>query len=136
MTPFAGESDVSRRTTTDPGIHELPSAAQYTPPQSDFRRFAINSSEMDQSEDKLGSVNTVGSGSVTVEKLTIADLFNFGHSYWTSRLETSGLRGLDEELSIYDLLDLDAEGDYEIDDGASEVDPSTEDDGLVVAGMT
>ena len=37
------------------------------------------------------------------------------------------VRGFDEGLSIYDLLDLDAEGDDEIDDGASKVDPSTKD---------
>ena len=47
----------------------------------------------------------------------ICSTSNTASSYWRSRLETSGLRGFDEELSIYDLLDLDAEGDDEIDDG-------------------
>ena len=107
---------------------ELASTAHYTPPQSGFRRFAASSSEMAPSEDGSESVNTSESGSVAFRKLTIIDLFDFEQSYyWTSRLETSGLRGFDEELSIYDLLDLDAEGDDEIDDGASEVNPSTGD---------
>ena len=107
---------------------ELASAAHYTPPQSDFRRFAASSSEMAQSEDGSEFVNTSESGSVAFRKLTIIDLFDFEQScYWTSRLKTSGLRGFDEELRIYDLLDLDAEGDDEIDDGASEVNPSTGD---------
>ena len=78
-------------------------------------------------DDELESVNTSGSGSMTFKKLTISELFNFEQSYWTKRLETSGLRGFNEELSVYDLLNLDAVGNDEIDDRASEVDPSTED---------
>ena len=60
--------------------------------------------------------------------MKIVDLFDFRRTFWAEKLQASGQRGFDQELAVYELLDLDAAGDEEeAEDGAIEVDASTQD---------
>ena len=59
----------------------------------------------------------------------ISDLFHFSNSTWSSRYFTFATMSFDEELELYDLLELDAEGeeDRERDDIDLLVDGTTHD---------
>ncbi|EKM48631.1 uncharacterized protein PHACADRAFT_202580 [Phanerochaete carnosa HHB-10118-sp] len=39
------------------------------------------------------------------------DLFDFRNTYWTDTMDKLGLRGLEEEMEVHGLFDLDAEGE-------------------------
>ena len=43
--------------------------------------------------------------------IPIKDLFDFTKSYWVEAYSKLAMRGLQDELELYELLDLDAEGD-------------------------
>jgi hypothetical protein len=43
--------------------------------------------------------------------IPIKDLFDFSQSYWVEAYGKLAMRGLQDELELYELLDLDAEGD-------------------------
>lgn len=55
--------------------------------------------------------------------IPIKDLFDFTQPYWIEAYEKLAMRGLQDELELYELLDLDAEGDTvenEADDALNE----------------
>jgi hypothetical protein len=55
--------------------------------------------------------------------IPIKDLFNFTQSYWVEAYDKLATRGLQDELELYELLDLDADGDTienEADDALNE----------------
>jgi hypothetical protein len=43
--------------------------------------------------------------------IPIRDLFDFMQSYWVEAYDKLAMRGLQDELELYELLDLDADGD-------------------------
>ena len=43
--------------------------------------------------------------------IPIRDLFDFTQSYWVEAYDKLAMRGLQDELELYELLDLDADGD-------------------------
>ena len=43
--------------------------------------------------------------------IPIKNLFDFTESYWVEAYSKLAMRGLQDELELYELLDLDAEGD-------------------------
>ncbi|KAF8883952.1 hypothetical protein BD779DRAFT_1443445 [Infundibulicybe gibba] len=45
------------------------------------------------------------------EKKTIQELFDFSNSYWFELVQDTAMRGLAEEMEVYQLVDLDAEGE-------------------------
>lgn len=45
------------------------------------------------------------------EKVSLVSLFNFQDQSWAEMAEKFSLRSLDEELELYELIDLDAEGE-------------------------
>ena len=53
------------------------------------------------------------------------ELFNFTDLYWISQYERAAWHSFDEELELYELLDLDAEGedqaDIDVDDSTGEI---------------
>ena len=54
---------------------------------------------------------------------TLADLFDFSVDYWVKASEATGNRGLQDELDLYELMDLDASGELDTDvdvDGMAE----------------
>jgi hypothetical protein len=46
-----------------------------------------------------------------VLSIPIRDLFDFTQSYWVEAYDKLAMRGLQDELELYELLDLDADGD-------------------------
>lgn len=46
-------------------------------------------------------------------KVRIQDLFDFENPYWLDVVKTAGIRGLDEEMEFYQLVDLDADGEID-----------------------
>jgi hypothetical protein len=42
-------------------------------------------------------------------------LFDFSHSHWVEMHSKSSMRSFDEELQLYEMLDLDADGEEDID---------------------
>jgi hypothetical protein len=46
-----------------------------------------------------------------VLSIPIKDLFDFTQSYWVEAYDKLAMRGLQDELELYELLDLDADGD-------------------------
>ena len=57
-------------------------------------------------EDRLDS-NTA------FQKTPLADLFNFASEEWASKLNRYTKIGYDKEMELYDLLEMDAEGEAE-----------------------
>ena len=45
-----------------------------------------------------------------IEKLKIKELFEFSNDHWLNVMKNVAMRGLQEELELYELVDLDAEG--------------------------
>jgi hypothetical protein len=56
----------------------------------------------------------------------IANLFNYANRHWTRVVEKVAFRGLGEELELYELVELDADG---------KVEPSDEVDGMTEATL-
>ena len=52
------------------------------------------------------------SSSITIK---ISDLFDFNRRHWIAEQERSASRSLDEEMELYELLDLDAAGEEDMD---------------------
>ena len=48
------------------------------------------------------------------EKICLNELFNFANSTWTEIISKTAMKSLDEELELYELVEMDAEGE---DDG-------------------
>ena len=46
----------------------------------------------------------------SIEKLKIKELFEFSNDHWLNVTKNVAMRGLQEELELYELVDLDAEG--------------------------
>lgn len=49
--------------------------------------------------------------SFTDEPIEIRELFDFSNTYWEKMIQDKAGKGLDDELELYELLDLDAEGE-------------------------
>jgi hypothetical protein len=54
-------------------------------------------------------------------QVSISKLFDFTKAHWVSKHERSASRSLNEELELYELLDLDAPGEEDVD---LEIDPT------------
>ena len=54
--------------------------------------------------------------------MSVEELFDFGQSHWVELYAKSPRRSFDEELKLYELLDLDAQGEDDVD---LDVDDST-----------
>ena len=48
-------------------------------------------------------------------RIPIQQLFDFHQSHWVNKYQKHLLRSFDEELALYELLDLDAQGEDDID---------------------
>ena len=56
----------------------------------------------------------VSTGEIHVK---IANLFNYTNRHWTHVVEKVAFQGLGEELELYELVELDADGELEPSDG-------------------
>lgn len=67
--------------------------------------------------------NTESHTSPTASPIKLSELFDFTVGFWSKTAESTGLRGLEDELEFYELLDMDASGELDTDvavDGMSE----------------
>lgn len=92
-------------------------------PNDRFRDMAtrhINSVLEDETDQE-----SVRASSVIGRPLKLVELFNFGEAHWVRLYENAARRSFDEELAMYELLDLDAEGeeeaDIDVDDSTGEI---------------
>lgn len=46
-------------------------------------------------------------------KIRISDLFDLRNDYWKAALKDASIRSLAEEMELYELVDLDAEGELD-----------------------
>lgn len=96
----------------------------YSPPPLDLHQFANANCELACKDD----CNFEGIGPQQFFPVKIVDLFDFWQTFWAEKLQASRQQGFDQELAIYELLDLDAAGDKEeAEDEAIEVNASTQD---------
>jgi hypothetical protein len=90
---------------------DQPSPSQ---PNSEFRdfvgRFERLSDEDEDDDDALPSISML-----TYRRISIQDLFDFSNSKWQALFALTVHHSFDAELAIYDLLDLDAAGDEDVD---------------------
>jgi len=69
-------------------------------------------------------------GSSTLPRINIQALFNFSSSHWTEIYSGVAKRSFDDELALYDLIDMDAPGE---EDFEFEVDGTTQE--VILGGM-
>jgi len=50
------------------------------------------------------------SGNQTIGLTPIQSLFDFSRTHWVEMYSRSSIRSFDEELELYEMLDLDADG--------------------------
>jgi hypothetical protein len=68
----------------------------------------------DENEQDLEDLGTQSTDAFQL-RIKLEDLFNFEDTWWIRTQEQIGMRGLDEELEVYELLDMDAIGEDDID---------------------
>jgi len=68
-----------------------------------------------QVEDDNGDNESPISASSTWKRLPISQLFDFSSSHWSSRYAHFANITFEEELELYELLDLDADGELDTD---------------------
>jgi hypothetical protein len=106
----------------DASINNTPQAAQ---PQSNDRfrdmaaRHALSAEEDETDHEPVAVANIIG------RSVKLVELFNFTDSHWVQVYEQAARRSFEEELELYELLDLDAEGEEEtnvdVDDSTGEL---------------
>jgi hypothetical protein len=110
------ESFITETTTPNSGRTSLCQIIErLTPRRSNDCTAPEDSNHMETSDDEEDS---------TVPGLTpIRDLFNFQNDTWTRIAKAISMRGLEDEMELYDLVDLDAAGeDDEGQEGGSMLD--------------
>lgn len=91
------------------------------PPSGDRRAFRSLvdhfSDLLDQDDDDDWELQrgAIATGGAELSKIEIQDLFDFDSKHWTGIYSETARRSFDEELAVYELLDLDAEGDIDVD---------------------
>ena len=111
----------------DPQVPDRSVAPQQHAPQPQLNdRFSDMAARHTQSalEDET-DCEPVATASVIGRSVKLVELFNFTDSHWVRVYETAARRSFDEELELYELLDLDAEGEEEanidVDDSTGEL---------------
>ncbi|KAF5385054.1 hypothetical protein D9615_001008 [Tricholomella constricta] len=96
--------------------------AEQSSPGNDFRSIASSHSMMVDLDDRdnhpVRDPDTIG------HQIPISELFDFSRTHWVDTYSHVAERSFDEELALYELLDLDADGEEDADIG---VDDSMED---------
>lgn len=89
---------------------------------SSFREFVEEQVSRVQSD--AGNDEAQAPTNDELECVTISNLFDFEAKAWVDAFARSSIRSFEEELELYEMLDLDAEGEEDID---LNVDETTED---------
>lgn len=100
-----GEPSPAEPNETAPGEGETRSRG--------FRSIARGLEELVNSEAELDAELSPQPGSEA--KIPLHELFAFDDPWWVKSHEQIGMRGLDEELEFYELIDMDAAGEPDLD---------------------
>ena len=115
-TPPASTIQVESDATSNDDLNPPPAPGQEFRDIIDHhRQLVTNDNDGDKSDCVLGSLNSA------IPKTLLTDLFNFTSDEWASKYNRYTRIGYDEELELYDLLEIDAEGD------ANDLDDFTQD---------
>ena len=90
--------------TPSPAHNSTPDSVSIQPPgMRGIIQQLVEAVELDNEEPPEPSPNALS--------IPIKDLFDFTQLYWVDSYSKLAMRGLQDELELYELLDLDAEGD-------------------------
>ena len=104
MEPAATAEAPMAQDTPSPTHDSTPDSVSIQPPgMRGIIQQLIEAVELDNEEPPESSPNALS--------IPIKDLFDFTQSYWVDSYSKLAMRGLQDELELYELLDLDAEGD-------------------------
>jgi hypothetical protein len=82
-------------------------------------RHSLSAQDDETDRKPVTTVNIIG------RTVKLVELFNFMDPYWISQYEQAAWHSFDEELELYELLDLDAEGkdqaDIDVDDSMGDI---------------
>lgn len=81
--------------------------------QSGMRNIISRHNQMLEEDETDQDPVTVSS--VIGRRIPLGDLFDFSNDHWVKMYEGSARRSFDDELEMYELLDLDAAGEEEVD---------------------
>ena len=106
-------------TTALPTSTDCDSLESLTDPDDEdsFASIARSLQERSQCDDAAGNVDFTPQ----VEKIKLKVLFNFSNTTWADIIRKTAVKSLDEEMELYELVEMDAEG--EADDGDILCDP-------------
>ncbi|KAF5381398.1 hypothetical protein D9615_008423 [Tricholomella constricta] len=92
--------------------------AEQSSPGNDFRSIASSHSMMVDLDDRdnhpVRDPDTIG------HQIPISELFDFSRTHWVDTYSHVAERSFDEELALYELLDLDADGEEDADIGVDD----------------
>ncbi len=116
MEPAATAEAPMAQDTPSPAHDSTPDSVSIQPPgMRGIIQQLIEAVELDNEEPPEPSPNALS--------IPIKDLFDFTQSYWVDSYSKLAMRGLQDELELYELLDLDAEGntvENEVDEALNE----------------
>ena len=100
-----------------------------TPSEPDFRRIisqCVTQAEIDDEDDEpLFPTGPLPRETMTrLPLIPIQELFNFENTYWQSLIKATVTSTFDRELEVYNMLDLDADGEdveVDVDDATGEI---------------
>ena len=102
-TPAEADRDMDLETTNDPSIRTIP-----TDINADNDKFQdITQSFIHMVDDDVDIDSILAASSSLVISIKISDLFDFNRRHWIANQERSASHSLDEEMELYELLDLD-----------------------------
>jgi hypothetical protein len=119
--PIAADSQPSDTSSVDNTTSQHhTSQPQSNDPFSDMVTRHTQSSQEDETDrEPVAVANVIG------RSVKLVELFNFSDSHWVQVYENAAQWTFDEELELYELLDLDAEGEEEanidVDDSTGEL---------------
>ena len=89
-----------------------------------FRHFVEQQSERASADDTDNEpIFPLAPGSTRLPLISIVDLFDFNEIYWQKVVNEALKNSFDQELELFELLDLDADGE----DAEVDIDDMTED---------
>jgi hypothetical protein len=94
--------------------HDM-SDAPDTNTEGGFEDIATRLCRLVDTEDTNSDLDTDFMVTDSEFKVSLDDLFNFTDPWWVDLQRTIGMRGLEEELEFYELVNLDAEGEEVVD---------------------
>ena len=94
--------------TPEPSTEATPADGQHTQLLSSIIDQFIQQGELDNREPEYSNLDVPLTQSLPV---SLEELFDFSQNFWVASHQSTGLRSLNEELEIYNLLDADLPGE-------------------------